>query len=49
MSIRPDPDAYAVGTRIFFASSSGYVIDGVLAEYIANQNENQDEDFRVNG
>ena len=32
-----------------FCCSSGNVTDEIIAEYIANQNENQDEDFRVDG
>jgi putative transposase len=33
--------------RGYFCCSSGNVTDEIIAEYIANQNENQDEDFRV--
>jgi putative transposase len=35
--------------RGYFCCSSGNVTDEIIAEYIANQNENQDEDFRVDG
>jgi putative transposase len=35
--------------RGYFCCSSGNVTDEVIAEYIANQNESQDEDFRVDG
>ena len=35
--------------RGYFSCSSGNVTDEVIAEYISNQNENQDEDFRVDG
>ena len=35
--------------RGYFCCSSGNVTDEVIAEYISNQNENQDEDFRVDG
>ncbi|MFL6449199.1 MAG: transposase, partial [Bryobacteraceae bacterium] len=35
--------------RGYFCCSSGNVTDEIIAEYIANQNESQDEDFRVDG
>ena len=35
--------------RGYFCCSSGNVTDEIIAEYIANQNQNQDEDFRVDG
>jgi REP element-mobilizing transposase RayT len=35
--------------RGYFCCSSGNVTDEVVAEYIANRNQNQDEDFRVDG
>ena len=35
--------------RGYFCCSSGNVTDEIVAEYIANRNENQDEDFRVDG
>ena len=35
--------------RGYFCCSSGNVTDEVIAEYIANQNESQDGDFRVDG
>jgi putative transposase len=35
--------------RGYFCCSSGNVTDETIAEYIANQNETQDEDFRVDG
>ena len=35
--------------RGYFCCSSGNVADEVIAQYIANQNENQDEDFKVDG
>jgi putative transposase len=33
----------------YFCCSSGDIIDEVIAEYIANQNESQDGDFQVDG
>jgi putative transposase len=38
-----------VWSRGYFRRSSGNVTDEAIAEYIAHQNENQDEDFRVDG
>ena len=38
-----------VWARGYFCCSSGNVTDEVIAEYISNQNENQDEGFRVDG
>ena len=35
--------------RGYFCCSSGNVTDKIIAEYIANRNQNQDEDFRVDG
>ena len=35
--------------RGYFCCSSGNVTDEIVAEYIANRNQNQDEDFRVDG
>ena len=35
--------------RGYFCCSSGNVTDEVIAEYIANQNEERDDDFRVDG
>jgi putative transposase len=35
--------------RGYFCCSSGNVTDEVIAEYIAHQNDTQDEDFRVDG
>jgi putative transposase len=35
--------------RGYFCCSSGNGTDEVIAEYIANQNESQDGDFRVDG
>jgi putative transposase len=35
--------------RGYFCCSSGNVTDEVIAEYIADQNESQDGDFRVDG
>ena len=38
-----------VWARGYFCCSSGNVTDEVIAEYIANQNTNADEDFKVDG
>jgi len=35
--------------RGYFCCSSGNVTDEVIAEYIANQNQDADEDFQVDG
>jgi putative transposase len=35
--------------RGYFCCSSGNVTDEVIAEYIANQSHDQDEDFKVDG
>ena len=35
--------------RGYFCCSSGNVTDEIIAEYIANQNEARDDDFRVDG
>lgn len=35
--------------RGYFCCSSGNVTDEVIAEYIANQSRDQDEDFKVDG
>ncbi len=36
-------------SRGYFCCSSGNVTDEVIAEYIANQNQDMDEDFKVDG
>ena len=38
-----------IGARGYFCCSSGNVTDEVIAKYIAEQNIDQDEDFRVDG
>ena len=35
--------------RGYFCCSSGNVTDEIITEYIANQNEARDDDFRVDG
>jgi putative transposase len=35
--------------RGYFCCSSGNVTDEIIAEYIANQNEERDDDFKVDG
>ena len=35
--------------RGYCCCSSGYVTDEIIAEYIANQNTDMDEDFKVDG
>lgn len=35
--------------RGYFCCSSGNVTDQIIAEYIANQNEERDDDFKVDG
>lgn len=38
-----------VWARGYFCCSSGNVTDEVIAEYIANQSQDQDDDFKVDG
>ncbi len=35
--------------RGYFCCSTGNITDEMIAEYIANQNENRDDDFKVDG
>lgn len=38
-----------IWSRGYFCCSSGKVTDDVIAEYIANQKQDMDEDFKVDG
>jgi putative transposase len=35
--------------RGYFCCSTGNVTDEIIAEYIANQNDDRDDDFKVDG
>ena len=49
VSIPPQVTISRLWARGYFCCSSGNVTDEMIAKYIAEQNLDQDEDFRVDG